>query len=1269
MVKGKWMRRLAAAVAAVLALWVVTWALVPPLVKWQAPKQLSAALGRDVTLGGVDFHPWALEIVLHDLAVGAAPAASAAPAAPAASTPLLRVARVRANVALSSIFRLAPVIEAVDVDQARIALARTAPGHYDIDDLIHRFAPKPDAKPSEPAHFALYNLQVHDLALRFDDRPEKQVHVVDKFELSLPFLSNLPAKVDVTVQPHLAFRLNGAPFDSAAQATPFAATDHGTLKLTLADLDVRPYLGYLPDSLPLRLTAGALSADLALAFTQPAQGATSMSLKGWVAARDVAADSTGGQPLLAWKQVRVGLADVQPLAHKLAFDSVRLDGVQWHLDRAADGDVDPLREGPSAKPAPAKTAAVASTPASAASAADAAPAAPWDVRIAALDIADSRIFWNDASTKPAAALALDGLALNAKAIRWPSTAPTSFTASANVGAQAASAASAASAPGSARLALEGKASATDAQVAITLSDLSLQSLAPYLAQVLVPRVDGRLGAKAALTWSGKADAPALRIALSEASLDALRVQPPGAAPAASWDRLAVADLQVDVPARAVTLGSVKLVHPDVQVARDAAGQIDAAHWLRASGTAAAPAAPAASSTAAPPWHVQVRSASLDDGFAQFTDASLHPGQRLPPLRAELRQLQLDVKDFSWFGDHPQPPAKVALSARVGRPSTSGKKSTRGGELSWKGTLGASPLAARGDVRIVRFPVTLVTPWVADKLPVALLRAEAGYTGRVDLSSAPSGLSVSTAGDALLGDVHLTTLSAARPSAAASSATSGGSPDELLGWESLSLKGVKFALKPAAKPRLDVGMVEIDELFARVLVTEQGRLNLQDIGGNDAAAAPPADAASQAASQPAAAVATAASAPAAAASAPLPIDIAIGGIRLVDGHVDYADHFVKPNYSAALTELNGSLGPFGTSSRDMAALQLHGRAEGTAILDISGQVNPLARPLALDIQAKATDLELAPLSPYAGKYAGYAIERGKLSMDVAYKIDAQGHLDAKNQVILNQLTFGQPIASPDATKLPVRLAVALLKDRNGVIDINLPISGSLNDPQFSVGGIIVRLIGNLLLKAVTSPFSLIAGIANGGGGPDPGAIEFRPGTAVMTDASAASLDKVAKALDDRPALQMTITGSADPQAERADWQRENIESQLRTMARDDALRAGVPAGAASGAALPAATRSALLKTLYKQTRIPDKPRNLVGMAKDLPDAEMEELLRKNVPVNDEAMRQQALARAIAVRDALVAKGITSDRLFLAAPALHTAGGDAWTPRASLSLATR
>ena len=1253
MVQGKWFRRLWMTVVALAALWLVTWLAVPPLVKWQAPGRLSAALGRDVTLGAVDFHPWALEIVLHDLAVGPAPGASA--------PPLLRVTRARANVALSSIFRRAPVIEAIDLDQPRIALTRTAPGHYDIDDLIRRFTPKADAAPSEPALFALYNLQVRDLALRFDDKPAGHVHVLDAFNLSLPFLSNLPAQVDVTVQPHLAFRLNGASFDSAAQATPFAATDHATLKLALADLDVRPYLGYLPDALPVRLAGGALSADLTLAFTQAAKGPPSVGLKGWVSARDLALNNAAGTPLLAWKQGRVGLSDVQPLAHKLAFDTLRLDGVQWHLDRDATGAIDPLRAG--APPVPSRTASAA---ASAASAPADTSAAPWDVRIAAIEIADSQILWNDASVKPAAALRFDGVTLNAKKVQWPSTTPMAFTLAANVGAQAADpVASGASAP--ARLAFDGSANQQEAQVAITLSDLSLQTLAPYLAQTLLPRIDGRLGAQAALTWSARPDAPALRLAIANATLDALRVQPAGAAPAAAWDQLALTDLKLDVPARTVSIASVKLLHPNVQVARDAAGQLDVARWLRTSAPVAATASSQPVATT-PPWHVQVHGATLDDGLLQFADASLHPEQHLPPLRAELRQVQLDVQDFTWFGDHPTPPAKVTLSARIGRPALARSKSPHGGELGWKGRLGTSPLTASGSLRIVRFPVALVTPWVADKLPVSLLRAEAGYVGHVEMHLAPAGLAVTTAGDALLGDVHLTTLTAALPASAASSAT-GAAPDELLSWQSLSLKGVKFALKPNATPKLDIAQVELDDLYARLVVTEQGHLNLQDISGAEASAG----ASDAAASAPVAA----ASAPAPAASAALPIVAAVGGISLVNGRVDYTDHFVRPNYSAALTELNGSLGAFSSATRDMAALQLHGRAAGTAILDISGQVNPLARPLALDIEAKATDLELAPLSPYAGKYAGYAIERGKLSMDVAYKIAADGRLEAKNQVILNQLTFGDPIASPTATKLPVRLAVALLKDRNGVIDINLPISGSVNDPQFSVGGIVVKLIVNLLVKAVTSPFSLLTGGAGSGGGPDMSAIEFRPGTAFVTDASVAALAKVAEALTDRPALQMTITGSADPQAERADWQREAIEAQLRTMARNDALRAGTPASAAASlsttapVALPPPTRSALLKTLYKQTRLPDKPRNLVGMAKDLPDADMEDLLRKNVAVSDEAMRQQALARAIAVRDALIAKGITSDRLFLAAPDLHTAKADApaWTPRATLALDTR
>ena len=505
------------------------------------------------------------------------------------------------------------------------------------------------------------------------------------------------------------------------------------------------------------------------------------------------------------------------------------------------------------------------------------------------------------------------------------------------------------------------------------------------------------------------------------------------------------------------------------------------------------------------------------------------------------------------------------------------------------------------------------------------------------------------------------------------------PDELLTGQSFALKGVTFAMKPGARPQVEVTEAALSDFYSRLVITEQGRFNLQDVGASGGGASASAGAA------PATPATPAASAPAASAEpAPLPLDIKVGITRLANGRVDFSDRFVRPNYSAALTELSGQLGAFSSTSRDMATLALRGRAAGTALLEISGRVNPTARPLALDIQAKATDLELAPLSPYAGKYAGYAVERGKLSMEVAYKIDADGRLDARNQVVLNQLTFGDKIDSPDATKLPVLLAVALLKDRNGVIDLNLPVSGSVNDPKFSIGGIIVKVIVNILTKAFTAPFALLSG----GGTDDLSLVEFQPGTALLTVGGAGAVDKVAKALSDRPALKMTVTGAADPVAERDAFQQAVLEARLRSEQRREAQRAGAPAAvpasvpasapasaaaaasasASAPAALRADERAALLKSVYKQTDLPDKPRNAIGFAKDLAPAEMESLLKRHVLVTAEAARELALQRGIAVRDALIAKGLPSERLFLAAPKLRASGDEdaVWTPRVQLAL---
>jgi hypothetical protein len=377
--------------------------------------------------------------------------------------------------------------------------------------------------------------------------------------------------------------------------------------------------------------------------------------------------------------------------------------------------------------------------------------------------------------------------------------------------------------------------------------------------------------------------------------------------------------------------------------------------------------------------------------------------------------------------------------------------------------------------------------------------------------------------------------------------------------------------------------------------------------------------------------------------------------------------VKPNYSAELSGLTGRLGGFSSRSPEPAALELTGRVAGTGLLDVRGSLNPLAKPLNLDVTAKATDIELAPLSPYAGKYAGYAIERGKLSMNLHYHVEPSGRLDASNQVVLNQLTFGDRVESPVATKLPVLLAVALLKDRHGVIDVDLPIGGSIDDPDFSVGGIILKLILNLLGKALTAPFALLSG----GGQDDLSQVLFVPGTARMRDGSDAALDKVAHSLTDRPALQLTITGLADDDQEHADMQSANLDTRLSGLRRTELLQQGV-ADPPEAPVLTPGDRTRLVKQLYADTKLPDKPRNVIGLAKDLPQADMEARLQAGLPLPPEAARQLAIRRARAVRDALAQRGLPDERMFVAAPKVHGAGSaepQAWLPHAQLELATR
>ena len=321
--------------------------------------------------------------------------------------------------------------------------------------------------------------------------------------------------------------------------------------------------------------------------------------------------------------------------------------------------------------------------------------------------------------------------------------------------------------------------------------------------------------------------------------------------------------------------------------------------------------------------------------------------------------------------------------------------------------------------------------------------------------------------------------------------------------------------------------------------------------------------------------------------------------------------------------------------------------------MTGSVDPLAATLFTDISAEAKDIELTRLTPYAVKYAGYAIERGKLSMTVKYHIE-NGKLDASNKLFLDQLAFG-PHDPGSAADLPVRLAVALLANSKGEINVELPISGSLSDPQFSIGGVLWRTLLNLIARAVTSPFALIGSAFGGPGNGELGYIQFKPGVSDLTDMGKTKLEILAKALADRPALKLDIIGRYDPATDADGLKKDHLLDRLEDRKAKDQSKSGERLTRDQVTIEPGAEYAKYLAQVYDDTKLPDKPRNVIGLAKTLPNEEMERLLLADIKLDPNDPRWLAEARADVVRHYIEGTGkIAAGRVFLVTPKLNADG---------------
>ena len=657
----------------------------------------------------------------------------------------------------------------------------------------------------------------------------------------------------------------------------------------------------------------------------------------------------------------------------------------------------------------------------------------------------------------------------------------------------------------------------------------------------------------------------------------------------------------------LTLAQVKIESPEVFVSRTSDGAVN----LTTLGPASAPAAEPTDSPATEPKPEETTSKApfvlviqvfiLDSGKLGVTD-QVPSGPDGPPVALSLEDLKIHVSEFSTA---PETTAAYDIGLRINGTAP----------VALTGRLGLSPLFVESDFRIGDVKLAWGQPYVPKTIALTIADGKLAASGHADVRAAEDGKMLTTvSGKTAVTDFNSTDATQNEP---------------FVSWQSFSLDGINVSTDPL---KIHLDQVRLAGLKNQVILFADGKSNIQKIFSSSDTPAdqtPPPKTEEKAPPK--------GDAPA----------LSIGEVALENCDFTFIDRKIQPPFK---TRLNlADLKIKGLTSEDFktADLTATGAIDDTASLKIKGALNPLKKDLFLDMAVNLSNMDLSPLSPYSGTYIGQAIAKGKLTTDIAYKIDNKT-ISAQNTVLLDQFTLGQKVASKDALNLPVGLAIALLKDRNGQINIDLPISGRTDDPDFKYGKPLLNALQNLIVKAATSPFDLVSSMV--GGGEELRYIEFDPAYTAITPAAAEKLSAIAKLIYERPGLKLDIAGYADPEADRAAMARRMLDRKLKRLY----LKKDAPQDMAliDQTVIPPEDLVNAVKQAYAEALAADPEKQKTLKTADDPSItldEMETQLRLEMTVPDAELRLLAQERSRAIKNHLLAGGsVSPDRIFLTEP---------------------
>ncbi len=535
-------------------------------------------------------------------------------------------------------------------------------------------------------------------------------------------------------------------------------------------------------------------------------------------------------------------------------------------------------------------------------------------------------------------------------------------------------------------------------------------------------------------------------------------------------RLDVSGLNLDWQHHTVAITDITAKDVRLRAARETDGQLDLRELFTREPLAVN--ASAKSEKPSPPWQITLNNTQLQTASLQLEDRTT-----MPSAHWHLTPFNMNLKNLAFGSEKP-----VALLLETGI-------NTRG-HAELHGELTLSPPGGNLNLTLTSFDLTDIQPYVQHAAQLQLRNGELNVTGHMDFVTENDVPAIKFSGDAAIQKLHAVDILR---------------NEDFILWEQLAINGLSYDNHTA---RLTMKELAFTKPYLRFIITPDSITNLSHIFS------PP----SQTASEQMATT--------------TPIDekkatslTTIDQVRITDGTLNFGDQSIKPNFNTGIQQLNGTI--HGLSSKELARadVELQGKVDRYAPATIRGKINPLSNDAFTDLAFNFRGIETTAFTPYSGKFAGYKIDKGKLNVELHYLLSKK-MLQGENKIVIDQLQLGEKVESPDATGLPVRLAIAILKDTNGVIDLDLPISGRIDDPDFHYGRIVWMALKNIIVKLATAPFRALASLM---GGSEEGAnqVSFIPGKTALSTEELEKLGKLAQALAQRPALALEVRGTASP----------------------------------------------------------------------------------------------------------------------------------------------